>query len=100
MYYCDSHASCAALSITNRSACLDVEAQQLCRLQPGTALPLPQFAAQHATRLEQAQEHLAGVYAQAVATAAAACDRALAALQAEMLGVAGAAAGAELAKPR
>jgi hypothetical protein len=77
-----------------------VQSQQLSCLQPGQALSLAEFADQHAAQLESCQAQLAEVYSSAVATAAAACERALAALQQEMLGVAGAAVGAELGRAK
>lgn len=73
-----------------------MQSQQLSCLQPGQALSLAEFAEQHAAQLQRCQAQLDEVYTGAVSTAAAACERALAALQQEMLGVAGAAVGAEL----
>jgi len=72
-----------------RTACLEVEAQQLTCMQLGQALSLADWAEQHAVRLLQCRQQLDSVYADAVSTAAAACERALAALQEEMLGAAG-----------
>lgn len=90
---------CLVLFSVHRAACLGVEQQQLSCLQPGQPLDLAAFAEQHSARLQQAQEQLSRVYAAAVATAKAAGEKALAAVQQQLLGVAaGAAADAGIAR--
>lgn len=63
-------------------------------------MSLADFAAWHAARLEQGQQYLSKVYADAVNTATAASERAMAALQQEMLGAAAAPVMPELGKAK
>ncbi|KAF8058456.1 DNAH6 [Scenedesmus sp. PABB004] len=74
-----------------RAACLEVEGQQLCCLEAGRPTTLEGFAEAHTARLAAAQEQLVGVAARVVATATAACEGAVAALEQQLVGAAPAA---------
>jgi hypothetical protein len=82
------------VTCTCRSACLEVESQQLCCLSSGQPTTLQAFQEQHTARLAAAQTHLLAVAAQVVAAAKAACEASLAGLEQQLMGGAHAAADA------